>query len=185
MGAWRSAIKMVPSKMHNSASLFWAARPVRMLTTRTPIPSPISSNVFSCCSTLNSLSKGELLYFSQIQNATLLSENFFQKFYINFILRRSKNFFEILVSGSDEKRVLLYNNCCERRLLWARRLLVTDYFLRRDMDKYECIACGYIYDPQIGDPENGVAAGTPFEDLPDDWVCPDCGVGKDQFEKIG
>jgi rubredoxin len=52
------------------------------------------------------------------------------------------------------------------------------------MDKYECLACGYIYDPEIGDPENGVAPGTAFEDLPDDWVCPDCGAGKDQFEKI-
>ncbi|MEN6555875.1 MAG: rubredoxin [Anaerolineaceae bacterium] len=52
------------------------------------------------------------------------------------------------------------------------------------MDKYECIACGYIYDPEIGDPDNGIAPGTAFEDLPDDWVCPDCGVSKDQFEKI-
>ena len=49
------------------------------------------------------------------------------------------------------------------------------------MDKYECIACGYIYDPEVGDPDAGIAPGTPFEDLPEDWVCPDCGVGKDQF----
>ncbi|MFA5611447.1 MAG: rubredoxin [Anaerolineaceae bacterium] len=52
------------------------------------------------------------------------------------------------------------------------------------MDKYECIACGYIYDPEIGDPTAGIAPGVAFEDLPSDWVCPDCGVGKDQFEKI-
>ena len=52
------------------------------------------------------------------------------------------------------------------------------------MDKYECIACGYIYDPAIGDPTAGIEPGTLFEDLPEDWVCPDCGVGKDQFEKI-
>ena len=52
------------------------------------------------------------------------------------------------------------------------------------MDKYQCIACGYIYDPAIGDPDNGVAPGTAFEDLPADWVCPDCGVGKEEFEKI-
>ena len=52
------------------------------------------------------------------------------------------------------------------------------------MDKYECIACGYIYDPEIGDATADIPAGTPFEDLPDDWVCPDCGVGKDQFEKL-
>ena len=52
------------------------------------------------------------------------------------------------------------------------------------MAKYECDACGYIYDPEVGDPENGVPAGTAFEDLPDDWVCPDCGVGKDEFSRI-
>jgi len=52
------------------------------------------------------------------------------------------------------------------------------------MDKYRCLVCGYIYDPKIGDPDNGIAAGTSFEDLPDTWVCPECGVPKDQFEKI-
>lgn len=52
------------------------------------------------------------------------------------------------------------------------------------MKKYECTACGYIYDPAEGDPDNGVAAGTPFAKLPADWVCPVCGVGKDAFEAI-
>ena len=52
------------------------------------------------------------------------------------------------------------------------------------MDKYVCMVCGYIYDPALGDPENGVAAGTAFNDLPDDWVCPVCGAGKDQFELV-
>jgi len=42
------------------------------------------------------------------------------------------------------------------------------------MDKYECIACGYIYDPAIGDPSTGIEPGTSFDDLPEDWVCPDC-----------
>jgi rubredoxin len=51
------------------------------------------------------------------------------------------------------------------------------------MDKYVCIACGYIYDPQVGDEDGGIAPGTRFEDLPDDWVCPICGVGKSGFEK--
>ena len=50
------------------------------------------------------------------------------------------------------------------------------------MGKYLCTICGYIYDPALGDPENGVASGTAFEDLPDDWVCPVCGADKDQFE---
>jgi rubredoxin len=50
------------------------------------------------------------------------------------------------------------------------------------MKRYVCQVCGYVYDPAIGDPDNGVAAGTKFEDLPDDWVCPDCGASRDQFE---
>ncbi len=51
------------------------------------------------------------------------------------------------------------------------------------MDKYLCLACGYIYDPEEGDPAGGIEPGTSFEDLPDDWVCPLCGVGKSMFEK--
>ena len=51
------------------------------------------------------------------------------------------------------------------------------------MDKYVCGICGYVYDPAIGDPDAGIAPGTSFADLPDDWECPDCGVGKDEFEK--
>jgi len=49
--------------------------------------------------------------------------------------------------------------------------------------KYRCMVCNYVYDPELGDPESGISPGTPFEKLPDDWVCPVCGVGKDQFEK--
>ena len=52
------------------------------------------------------------------------------------------------------------------------------------MQKYECLVCGYVYDPAAGDPDNDIAAGTTFEDLPDDWVCPGCGVGKDQFKAV-
>jgi rubredoxin len=51
------------------------------------------------------------------------------------------------------------------------------------MDTYVCTVCGYVYDPAQGDPDSGVAAGTSFEDLPGDWVCPICGADKDQFEK--
>jgi rubredoxin/flavin reductase (DIM6/NTAB) family NADH-FMN oxidoreductase RutF len=54
----------------------------------------------------------------------------------------------------------------------------------KSMKKYKCLMCGYIYDPKTGDPDNGVEPGTAFEDLPDDWVCPDCGVGKEEFEPI-
>ena len=52
------------------------------------------------------------------------------------------------------------------------------------MEKYRCIVCGYIYDPKIGDTDHEVSPGTSFVNLPDDWVCPECGVPKEQFEKI-
>ncbi|MFW6102112.1 MAG: rubredoxin [Chloroflexota bacterium] len=52
------------------------------------------------------------------------------------------------------------------------------------MEKYECTVCGYIYDPELGDPDGGIGPGTPFEEIPDDWVCPVCGASKDQFEKV-
>jgi rubredoxin len=50
------------------------------------------------------------------------------------------------------------------------------------MEKWKCTICGYVYDPAEGDIENGVAAGTPFASLPEAWVCPVCGAGKDMFE---
>ena len=53
------------------------------------------------------------------------------------------------------------------------------------MDKYICEPSGYIYDPETGDPDSGIAPSTAFEDIPDDWVCPICGVGKDLFVKVG
>ena len=52
------------------------------------------------------------------------------------------------------------------------------------MKKYVCDVCGWIYDPEVGDPEGGIAPGTAFEDIPDDWVCPLCGVGKDDFSLV-
>jgi rubredoxin len=51
------------------------------------------------------------------------------------------------------------------------------------MDKYVCTICGYVYDPEQGDSDADIAPGTSFEDLPDDWECPVCGAGKDDFEK--
>lgn len=51
------------------------------------------------------------------------------------------------------------------------------------MEKWVCEVCGYVYDPTTGDPDNGVTAGTSFEAIPSTWVCPVCGVGKDQFKK--
>ncbi len=50
------------------------------------------------------------------------------------------------------------------------------------MQKYVCTVCGYVYDPESGAPDGGIARGTPFEDIPDDWVCPVCGAAKQDFE---
>ena len=50
------------------------------------------------------------------------------------------------------------------------------------MDKYTCDVCGYDYDPEVGDPDNGVPAGTPWDQVPEEWICPVCGAGKDAFE---
>lgn len=52
------------------------------------------------------------------------------------------------------------------------------------MEKYQCTVCGYIYDPVEGDPESGIEPGTAFDAIPDSWVCPLCGVTKDDFEKL-
>jgi len=52
------------------------------------------------------------------------------------------------------------------------------------MEQRECIVCSYIYDPEVGDPDNGIPPGTRFEDLPEDWVCPVCGAGREMFEPV-
>jgi len=52
------------------------------------------------------------------------------------------------------------------------------------MKKYVCKVCGYIYDPTVGDPDSNIAPNTPFEKIPDSWVCPVCGVGKSDFEPM-
>ncbi len=51
------------------------------------------------------------------------------------------------------------------------------------MKKYRCSVCAYIYDPDTGDPDEGIDPGTSFDDIPDDWVCPDCGADKSFFEE--
>lgn len=53
------------------------------------------------------------------------------------------------------------------------------------MKKYMCDICGWVYDPEKGDPDSGIKPGTAFEDLPSDWVCPECGVDKRRFSPIG
>ncbi len=50
--------------------------------------------------------------------------------------------------------------------------------------KWRCMVCGYIYDPEVGDPDSGIPAGISFEELPEDWICPICGASKDLFERV-
>ena len=52
------------------------------------------------------------------------------------------------------------------------------------MAKWECLVCGYIYEPEKGDPDGNIPPGTPFEDIPDSWACPSCGADKTQFKKL-
>lgn len=52
------------------------------------------------------------------------------------------------------------------------------------MQKWICDICGWVYDPELGDSDGGIAPGTPFEDVPEDWVCPECGVTKDNFSLL-
>lgn len=52
------------------------------------------------------------------------------------------------------------------------------------MKKYRCVVCDWIYNPEVGDPDSGIAPGTLFEDIPDDWTCPLCGVTKEDFELV-
>ena len=69
-------------------------------------------------------------------------------------------------------------------LLRAVRFVITQHVNFNTMKKYICDPCGYIYDPELGDPDSGIAPGTAFEDIPEDWVCPLCGVTKEDFSLL-
>ena len=71
---------------------------------------------------------------------------------------------------------------CRERFRLRNILLTLKY--AGDMKKYICKVCGWVYDPKDGDPDSNIAPGTAFEDIPHDWVCPVCGVGKDDFEPV-
>jgi len=63
-------------------------------------------------------------------------------------------------------------------------LYIAEKYLGEIMKKWQCVICGIIYDEANGWPDEGIKAGTTWEDVPEDWLCPDCGVGKDEFEMI-
>lgn len=70
--------------------------------------------------------------------------------------------------------------------MWNYRVYKHIYLKEKNknMKKYICTVCDWIYDPEKGDPDGGIEPGTAFEDIPDDWVCPVCGVGKEDFEEV-
>ena len=78
--------------------------------------------------------------------------------------------------------------CCEikNNALSLHQRKETKYNLKIEMimKKYVCTVCNWIYDPAVGDPDGGIAPGTPFEAIPDDWACPLCGVTKEDFELV-
>ena len=65
-----------------------------------------------------------------------------------------------------------------------RKRIITNIKTDKIMKKYVCTVCNWIYDPAVGDPDGGIAPGTPFEAIPDDWACPLCGVTKEDFELV-
>jgi rubredoxin len=73
--------------------------------------------------------------------------------------------------------IFVYSGIPAKTILWLKKGI-------GKLAKYECLVCGWIYDPAKGDPDGGIKPGVPFEELPDDWVCPVCGAGKDQFKKL-
>ena len=72
----------------------------------------------------------------------------------------------------------------ERGASFGYNNLVSDFRSIDIMKKYECMMCGYIYDEALGDPDEGIAPGTAWEDIPEDWYCPDCGATKEDFEMV-
>ena len=69
------------------------------------------------------------------------------------------------------------------RLSWLMERKLQKQQREEKMDKWVCTICGYVYDPAAGDADTGIAAGTAWEDVPEDWLCPICGASKDEFEK--
>ena len=120
------------------------------------------------------------LFFSQLFLLSFIPKI---KIYDNFII--FPNLF-----GDYRKKSYLCNvyQRIVQQYLSDRELKNKNIYIKRRkeniMKKYVCDVCGWVYDPEVGDPEGGIAPGTAFEDIPEDWVCPLCGVGKDDFSLV-
>ena len=99
----------------------------------------------------------------------------------DIVLRQCQGLFYML------KRVESQRHDLKIRSIYFMLIYRSTHFYHEEeikMKKYVCDPCGWIYDPEVGDPDGGIAPGTAFEDIPDDWVCPLCGVGKDMFSEV-
>jgi flavin reductase (DIM6/NTAB) family NADH-FMN oxidoreductase RutF/rubredoxin len=105
------------------------------------------------------------IFIGKITDAAILSEESIMTY----------NYYHEVKGGYSPKTAPTYNSDIDKKTEQKKEDV--------KMDKYVCTVCGYVYDPAKGDSESGIAAGTAFADLPDDWVCPICGAGKDAFEK--
>lgn len=103
------------------------------------------------------------VFIGKVENAEILSED----------KPMTYEYYHKVKGGSSPKTAPTYRGAVDREKRKEDEV----------MDKYVCNVCGYIYDPKAGDPGGDIAPGTSFEDLPDDWVCPICGVGKEEFRK--
>ena len=92
------------------------------------------------------------------------------------------NYFHEVFKGIAPKNAPTYISKEDRKK--AAEISESKPITKKKLQKYECMDCGWIYDPEIGDPDNGVEPGTPFEEIPDDWTCPDCGAEKSEFEPM-
>ena len=106
------------------------------------------------------------IFITEVINADIITENKEPLTYAHY--KNSKN-------GKAPKNAPTYIKQEDDKNTLA--LLNTD----KNLPKYECLICGWIYDPKEGDPDGGIAPGTKFEDIPDDWECPVCGAKKSDF----
>ena len=108
---------------------------------------------------------------------------FFDRFWelINWkkVIKRLHAPLPATVAATDVETVVFAEATKERASEAIAEAIIED---QKDMRSYVCITCGWIYNPAEGDPENGIPPGTPFSDLPEDWTCPACGVGKERFD---
>ena len=116
------------------------------------------------CELINSLDVGtHTVFIGKIINAEIINEEDELMTY---------DYYHKVVKGKAPKTAPTYIN---EKIIEIKKE-------EKTMKKYVCTVCGYVYDPEVGDPDSGIKQGTAFEDIPDDWVCPVCGVGKDMFE---